>query len=183
MIEFLSQPWPWYVTGPLVGLTVPLLLIAGRKPFGVSSNLQHICAACVPAKPELFRYDWREQGAWNLLFAFGIVVGGGIATYALVDPDPFVIADATRVDLEGLGLRDFTGMLPPELFDWTSARAIGLLVAGGFLVGFGARYSSGCTSGHAITGMANLDICSVITVFGFFAGGLLSAHLLLPWVL
>ncbi len=57
MIELISGPWPWYVAGPLIGLTVPLLLWAGGE-FGVSENLRHICAAVLPTRNDFFRYDW-----------------------------------------------------------------------------------------------------------------------------
>ena len=49
--------------------------------------------------------------------------------------------------------------------------------------GVGARYANGCTSGHASSGLSNLQIPSLIAVFGFFAGGLLSTHVVLPWIL
>ena len=46
--ELLHRPWPWYVTGPLLGLVAVGLLLLGNKPFGISSNLRHLCAACLP---------------------------------------------------------------------------------------------------------------------------------------
>jgi len=55
-----------------------------------------------------------------------------------------------------------------------------LLVVGGFLVGFGARYAGGCTSGHAISGLSNLQWPSLIAVIGFFIGGLLVNHFVVP---
>jgi uncharacterized membrane protein YedE/YeeE len=50
-------------------------------------------------------------------------------------------------------------------------------------VGFGARYANGCTSGHAISGLANLQLSSLLAVIGFFTGGLISVHFLLGWIL
>jgi uncharacterized protein len=58
-----------------------------------------------------------------------------------------------------------------------------ILAIGGFLVGFGARYAGGCTSGHAISGLSNLQLVSLYAVIGFFAGGLLMNHFLLPYIL
>jgi uncharacterized membrane protein YedE/YeeE len=54
------------------------------------------------------------------------------------------------------------------------------MVIGGFLVGFGTRYAGGCTSGHAISGLSNLQFASLIATIGFFAGGLIATHLLYP---
>ena len=72
MAAWFSDPWPWYLSGFLVGLFVPALLLIGNKVFGVSSNLRHLCSAVVPERVEYFRYDWRNAGQWNLVFVGGI---------------------------------------------------------------------------------------------------------------
>ena len=183
MLDFLSQPWPWYVAGPLIGLVVPALLLLGGKQFGVSSNLRHICAATVPGPVEFFKYDWKKSGAWNLIFIGGTVLGGFIAHTVLYNPDPIAISEATRADLLALGVEDLTGLVPSGVISWSglgTSTGLVLLIVGGFLVGFGARYAGGCTSGHAISGLADLQLPSLIAVLGFFAGGLLTTHLLLP---
>lgn len=185
-MNLLREPWPWYVAGPLIGLIVPLLLMLGGKPFGLSANLRHLCAAVLPGNVPFFRYDWRRQGGWNLLFAFGILVGGFIsAQWLLPDGYTVAIADSTRADLRRLGLQDLSGLLPPELFGWTALSTVpGFLtvVVGGFLVGFGARWAGGCTSGHAISGLATLQLPSLVAVLGFFAGGLVMTHIVLPLI-
>ena len=79
MMEMLREPWPWYIAGPLIGLMVPLLLLIGGKPFGISSNLRHLCAATIPSDLPFFAYDWKREGGWNLLFALGIAIGGFVA--------------------------------------------------------------------------------------------------------
>ena len=89
-IEILKQPWPWYVGGPLIGLTIPVLLILGNKAFGISSTLQHICAACIPARISYFDYDWKKE-VWNLFFVAGILVGGLIAAQTLMNGDPIIV--------------------------------------------------------------------------------------------
>ena len=186
MIDLLSEPWPWYVAGPLIGLTVPALLLLGGRQFGISSNLRHLCAAVVPAKPSFLRYDWWRAGAWNLTFAVGIVIGGWIAAMWLSGGAAVELAPATGVALGELGLGSPRGLVPDEIFalgSLTSFPSLVMLVGGGFLVGFGARYAGGCTSGHAISGLADRQLPSLIAVLGFFAGGLLATHLLLPWVL
>src|SRR5688572_32437359 len=86
-IEWIKQPWPWYVAGPLIGLTVPVLLLIGNKTFGISSSLRHICAACVPANISFFKYDWKKE-IWNLFFVAGIIVGALIITQFFANPNP-----------------------------------------------------------------------------------------------
>jgi uncharacterized membrane protein YedE/YeeE len=185
MLDLLRAPWPWYVTGPLLGLAVPALLVAGNRPFGVSSNLRHLCAIAAPVKPSFLRYDWRNAGGWNLAFLAGVVLAGALVGWLIPSPT-FGIADQTVRDLASLGVSDVSGYVPASLFSWSAlatARGIAMIVGGGFLVGFGTAYAGGCTSGHGITGLAALQLPSLVAVAGFFAGGLIATHLLLPWLL
>ena len=184
-MSFLFEPWPWYVVGPLIGLVVPLLLLLANKPFGVSSSLRHMCAACVPGKPAYFRYDWKKE-SWNLLFVGGVAVGGFLGGVLFQNPAPVAISPETRQDLTAIGITDFSTLIPLDLFNWNALLSIPgftLVIVGGFLVGFGARYAGGCTSGHATTGMADLQPASLISVVAFFAGGLLVTHWVLPRLL
>ena len=185
MMNLLLEPWPWYIAGPLIGLMVPLLLLIGGKSFGISSNLQHLCAAIVPRGIPLFEYDWRREGAWNLLFALGILLGGFLAAALLPDGYAVAIADATRRDLRALGIQDLSGQVPQEVMGWqalATTRGWLALGVGGFLVGFGSRWAGGCTSGHAISGLATFQLPSLIAVLGFFAGGLLMTHAIMPFL-
>lgn len=187
MLELLTRPWPWWVAGPLIGLVVPFVYWYGGKKWGVSSSLQHLCAAFVPSGLEYFRYDWKRRGAWHLAMAGGMLLGGFLGWRVLSRPGHVVdIAESTRADLASLGVRDFSGMVPADFFSFDALGTIPgflMVVAGGFLVGFGARYANGCTSGHAISGLSNLQASSLAAVVGFFAGGLLTVHVLLPWIL
>lgn len=190
MFESLAGPWPWYVAGPLIGLVVPFLLLLGGKVFGISANLRHMCAATPTPerwKPSFLKYDWKKSGVWNLTFILGIFLGGFLAVQLIGMPDAGQhISEATRADLQALGIQDFSGILPTELFSWeTLLSPVGLflIVGGGFLVGFGARYAGGCTSGHAISGLADLQLPSLVAVLGFFAGGLLVTFGVLPLIL
>lgn len=190
MMEAIAPPWPWYVAGPLIGLVVPLLLILGGRAFGISSNLRHMCAAA-PApdrfKPSFLRYDWKKTGVWNLTFILGVALGGFLAVTVVGMPDAGQsISAATQADLRALGIQDFSGLVPDDFFTWgalASPAALVLIVLGGFLVGFGARWAGGCTSGHAISGISNLQLPSLVAVLGFFAGGLLVTFLFLPLLL
>ena len=185
MFDILARPWPWYVAGPLIGLFVPALLLLGNRQFGVSSNFRHLCAAMAPGRIEFFRYDWRNAGLWNLAFLVGIFTGGLIASRLLGVSDA-AITPGTRSALAAAGVRDFSGLVPADLFSWSSLRTVRgaiLIAGGGFLVGFGTAYAGGCTSGHAISGLAVFERASVVAVIAFFAGGLLCTHLLLPFLL
>ncbi len=185
MFEWLTQPWPWYVAGPIIGLIIPLLLYMGNKQFGISSSLRHACAACVPGNISFFQYDWKSEGMWNLVLVLGVFIGGYLGGYVFRNPEPIALSVATITDLQNLGLTDFSGFVPSEVFSWGSLgtiQGIIMMVLGGFLVGFGARYAGGCTSGHAISGISNLQLASFIAVIGFFVGGLIVTHLLYPLI-
>jgi len=185
MLEFLKQPWPWYVAGPLVGLTVPILLILGNKSFGISSSLRHICASCMPANIPFFKYDWKKE-AWNLFFVFGIFLGGAIAINLLSNPNPIEVNPKLVAELTGYGITNYNNLVPEDIMNWQSlftVKGFLLMVVGGFLVGFGTRYAGGCTSGHAIMGLSNLQLPSLIATICFMIGGFIMANLILPLIL
>ena len=180
-----QQEWPWYIAGPLIGLFVPALLIVGNIVFGISGNLSHLCAAVLPGRVEHFRYDWRKAGLWNLVFLAGVVLGGFLAAH-FSGEGHVQISGAAQATIARLGVHDFTGFAPREIFSWSAlltVRGFVSIVVGGFLVGFGTAYAAGCTSGHAISGLANFELPSLVAVLGFFAGGLLASYLILPVVL
>jgi len=185
MKEFLFSPWPWYVAGPLIGLTVPLLLLIGNKSFGISSSLRHICAACLPSNIPFFRYNWKKE-VWNLWFVGGILLGGIIAGQILCNPNPPAINPALSQELAGYGINEIKGLMPEQLFNWPALftlKGFLLMVVGGFMVGFGTRYAGGCTSGHAIMGLSTLQWPSLVATCCFMAGGFLMANLILPYIL
>lgn len=185
MTDFLSQPWPWYVAGPLIGLTVPALLIIGNKSFGISSSLRHVCAACLPANIPFFRYNWKKE-IWNLFFVFGIFLGGVVAISLLANPKPVDINPQLAQELAAYGITNFQDLIPADIVSWPAlftAKGFIVIVVGGFLVGFGTRYAGGCTSGHAIMGLSNLQWPSLVATVCFMAGGFLMANLILPLIL
>jgi uncharacterized protein len=184
-MEILQQPWSWYVAGILIGLTVPALLIIGNKQFGISSTLRHVCAAVLPANKPYFNYNWHKE-IWSFFFVGGIIVGGVIATTLLADPNPIQIAPQTQADLTALGIKDFNGLMPNDLFSLESLftlRGFIFMVLGGFLVGFGTRYAGGCTSGHSITGLSNFQLPSLIATICFMLGGIFVTWIVLPILL
>lgn len=179
------QTWPWYISGPLIGLTMLVLLYLGKK-FGMSSNLRTACAACGAGKNvEFFNYNWKAE-KWNILILVGAVIGGFLASHYLsneiVNINPEVARQlAEDYDITSAG----EAYLPQEIF---AKEALGeprnllILIAGGLLVGFGARYAGGCTSGHGISGLSNLQLPSLIAIVGFFIGGLSMVYLIFPLI-
>ena len=185
MFEYIKQPWPWFIAGPLIGLTVPVLLLMGNKAFGISSSLKHICAACVPFNISFFKYDWRKD-VWQLYFAAGILAGGFIAFHFLSTPEPVAISTETTQLLQQQGIKDFSTLLPRDIFSFEQLfrlRGFIFIVIGGFLVGFGTRYADGCTSGHSIMGISTLQWPSVIATCCFMIGGFIMSWLILPYLL
>lgn len=189
--DWITGPWHWAFSGFMIA-TVMFILILLNKKLGMSSNLNNICSmAGAGKKVPHFNFDWKAQ-RWNLTVMVGTAVGGLVAAWALVSPEPVQISADTIAHLNGMGVTtpqttaEGSGYLPTELINFDqlfSLRGFILMVVGGFLVGFGARYAGGCTSGHAISGLSNLQLPSLIAVIGFFIGGLLMAHLLLPLIL
>jgi uncharacterized membrane protein YedE/YeeE len=149
-MQWILQPWPWWISGTLIGLTVPLLYLLAGKAFGISTSLQQVGAMCAPHSrfEYLSKFD-RQGNMWTLIFVVGIAIGGFIA-------NRFLVAE------------------PVELLPASFASASGAfkLLIGGFLIGFGTRYAGGCTSGHSITGIANFNWPSLLATVCFFAGGL-----------
>jgi uncharacterized membrane protein YedE/YeeE len=182
MIELIRQPWHWAIAGVLIGLTVPALLLLGNKKFGISSSLRHVCAMCIPANIPLFKYDWKEE-IWNLFFVAGVLIGGIIASQFLSNPNTIVISEETIASLKSFGITDFSQIMPAQIFSIENIftlKGFVFFILGGFLVGFGTRYAGGCTSGHAIMGLSNLQWPSLVATCCFMIGGFFSANLLLP---
>jgi len=183
-MNILSQPWPWYVAGPLIGLTVPALLLLGNKAFGISSSLRHICAACLPARIPFFSYDWKKE-IWNLFFVAGIFGGAAIAWFVF-HHQPGAVDPRLVADLQRYGINSHSTFIPKEVFSWKellTARGAIMTIGGGFLVGFGTRYAGGCTSGHSIMGLSNLQWPSLVATICFMVGGFIMANLILPFIL
>lgn len=184
MIDLIKQPWPWYFSGTMIVLIMLLLLFFGNS-FGFSSNLRTMCSiAGAGKKVKFFDFRWKDQ-IWNLMFLLGSILGGFIATQYLSNQEPLNLASSTVSDLKNLGVGFDGGLNPGKLFSLEAMKQPGTLVMlliGGLLVGFGSRYAGGCTSGHAISGLSNLQLPSLIAVAGFFLGGLIMTFLIMPLV-
>ncbi len=185
MKEWLSQPWPWYVAGPMIGLMVPALLLLGNKSLGISSSLRHICAICLPSNIPFFTYQWKKE-IWNLFFVAGVMIGGYLAVTLLSNGEPIIVNEKLTTELKQYGINNYTHLLPEQIFNWPALLTIKgflLMIVGGFMVGFGTRYAGGCSSGHSIMGMSNLQLSSFIATCCFMIGGFITANLILPFIL
>ena len=185
-MEWIFHPWPWYVSGPMIALIMFLLLFFGKN-FGMSSNLRTFCTICGAGKStEFFNFDWKKQ-QWNLMVSAGAIIGGALASHFLSTDSSVAIHPDTITKLQDLSINSAgKAYLPEELFSMQALlqpKVLLILSIGGFLVGFGARYAGGCTSGHAISGLSNLQLVSLFAVIGFFIGGLFMNHFLLPYIL
>lgn len=184
MREFITQTWSWWFSGTMIAAIMFFLLYFGRS-FGFSANLRTICAAAgLGKKTKFFDFNWKAQ-TWNLVFLVGAILGGFIANRFLSSDLPVEISQATINDLRKLGLAAPSSLQPAELFSLQAILSIkGFLVlgAGGLMVGFGSRYAGGCTSGHAISGLSDLQVPSLIAVIGFFIGGLAMTFFILPLI-
>ena len=184
-MDIIFQTWPWYVSGFLIGI-IMLSLIYFGKAFGMSSNLRSLCSMAGAGKyVSFFNFDWKSQ-RWNLVVVLGAMLGGFVAVHFMGDPSNVTVNPKTIAQLAQLGIDAPNGKLMPDaLFGaqiWQSPKSILILLIGGILIGFGTRYAGGCTSGHAISGLSNLQLPSLKAVIGFFIGGLIMAHFLLPLI-
>lgn len=187
--DFIAQPWPWYVAGPLLAIMMVVLLFLGHE-FGISENFRIMCAAeGADSLNEFFKFDWKS-GGWNLMVAFGAVLGGYFAAqFFFPSGGEFAhVSNATMNSLHEQGILrpdQQSAVLIPEFISWRalmSWKGWLIIAGGGFLVGFGARYAGGCTSGHAISGLSALQLPSLIAVIGFFLGGLFMTYVLIPFI-
>ena|ERR1041385_7156248 len=184
LVSSISQAWPWYAGGPLIGVVILLLQWLDNKPLAASSSYRHLCAATLPASIPFLKYDWKAE-TWNLFFVVGILSGGFIAGYFLQHPG-IALSDQTTKVLQSMGLKDTSGFAPEQLFSFSALQTISgftVLVIGGFLIGFGSRYAGGCVSGHSMSGISDLQWTSMLATMFIFAGGIFTAYIVLPLIL
>ena len=184
-MDFLFHTWHWSITGFLIA-SIMLTLNYFGKVFGMSSNLRTLCTMAGADKfADFFKFDTKTH-YWNLMVILGAMIGGFVAVHFMSDPSNVSINPKTIEQLAVLGIDAPNGKLAPDvLFGnsiFESPKSILILIIGGVLIGFGTRYAGGCTSGHAISGLSNLQLPSLKAVIGFFIGGLLMAHLILPLI-
>ena len=183
VLQALQGSWPWYVSGPIIGSMVPLMILVGNRSFGISQNLEHLCAITQPRfiQVNFFKYNWKAS-VWSLVFASGVLAGGFLAAVVLPNPEPLQLSEAAHAMFNQLGFARAVSYNPSEVFGFTPNNIL-LLLLGGVFIGFGTRYAGGCTSGHAITGISTLQPQSLIAVMGIFSGGIFASHFIVPLIL
>ncbi|MFB9054178.1 YeeE/YedE family protein [Formosa undariae] len=183
-MDFIFHPWHWFISGFLIALFMLVLLLLG-KGFGMSSNLRAFCSICGGGKySSFFNYNWKKD-SWNLFIVIGAMLGGYVASHYLSNGEMPEISESTRLALQDLNFSSVNSYLPNEIYSIEALSDVKtwlILISGGLLIGFGARYAGGCTSGHAISGLSNLQLPSLIAVIGFFIGGLFMVHVLFPFI-
>lgn len=180
-MEIILKPWPWYIAGPAISIVLFLLLYFGKR-FGLSSSLKTICSIGGAGRfSSFFDYNWKAD-IWNLVFILGTILGGFFAYNCLMENHNILLSEKTINALTKLEI-DPSGFEPNFIVDgFKSLKGIFILILGGFLIGFGTRYANGCTSGHAISGLSNLQLPSLIAVVGFFIGGIIMTHFIIPFI-
>ncbi len=182
-MDFISQPWPWYVGGPLIAISLLLYFYFGQN-FGASKNFETLCTMAGAAKfSDYFKKDWKERD-FALLFVVGLIIGGFISAAYLIpnqniDLNPNTAQELTDLGFSNVGRQYF----PDEIFGEdvvSSLKGFLILLVSGLLIGFGTRYAGGCTSGHAITGLSSLQLPSLLAVIGFFIGGIIATWFIIP---
>lgn len=184
-MEFLTQPWAWYISGPAIALILFLFFYFGKN-FGVSTNLETMCTIAGAGKiSDYFKKDWKERD-WALIFIIGLLIGGFISSKYLstntINLNPKTVSELTELGFANAGK---SSIVPSEIFSieaMLSIKGFLILLLAGVCIGFGTRYAGGCTSGHAITGLSSLQLPSLIAVIGFFIGGLLMTWILFPLI-
>lgn len=184
-MQFLQQPFAWYIAGPLISVNLFLLLYFGQR-FGLSTSMKTACAALgAGSKVPFFNYDWKKE-SWLLIYIAGTIIGGFIAVQFMHGGDAVIVSDKTKIALDNLGIAANQSFEPAELFSTENIftiKGMVILLSGGILIGFGTRWANGCTSGHAISGLSDFQLPSLVAVIGFFIGGLLMTFLLIPIII
>ena len=183
----ISQPWHWAFSGFMISVVLFIMNYLG-KSFGVSTTFKVMCSAVGAGKKYSFFNINMKDEYWRIAFAVGTIFGGFLTFLFFQSPEPVAISEETITHLQVWGIHypettaEGRGLIPEDLFNFSNPGGIILLIVGGFLIGFGSRYAAGCTSGHAITGLAHMQLPSLITVIGFFIGGLLMTWILMPLI-
>jgi hypothetical protein len=184
MLEIIKEPWPWYVAGPLIGLTVPALLILEINLSG-SVHRSDISVQPVFLRISAFLNTTGKKNS-GIYSSFSNFFRRNDCRSIFNESQEITVNQNLKTELATYGITDYSNLVPTQLMNFTSlftVRGFIMMVVGGFLVGFGTRYAGGCTSGHAIMGLSNLQGASLIATICFMAGGFLMANVILPIIL
>lgn len=182
-MDFIFQPWAWFVGGPLIAISLLLYFYFGKN-FGASTNFETLCTMAGAGKvSDYFKKDWKDRD-FALMFVVGLIIGGIISAKFLIPEQTINLNPTTVQELTDLGFANVGNQyFPDEIFSDEvvfSLKGFLILLCSGLLIGFGTRYAGGCTSGHAITGLSSLQLPSLLAVIGFFIGGIIATWFLIP---
>lgn len=182
-MDLILQPWPWYIGGPLIAISLLLYFYFGQN-FGASTNFETLCTMAGAGKvSDYFKKDWKDRD-FALMFVIGLIIGGFISAIYLIPNQGIDLNQTTVQELTDLGFSNVGNQyFPDEIFGEDvlfSLKGFLILIVSGVLIGFGTRYAGGCTSGHAITGLSSLQLPSLFAVIGFFIGGIIATWLIIP---
>jgi uncharacterized protein len=138
----------YLIGGIIIGLSTSLVYILLGIHATQSTFFATSLSYLFPKIPYFNQKNYLEQREWRLVFAFGVVLGALVYTLT--------------VSNQGF---------------WTTDVQLWRLLIGGILVGFGVRMSSGCTSGHGISGLASLSTTSLYAVITFIGVGIIVAKI------
>ena len=167
-LDYAGPAWSPYLVGVGIGVLTWLTFFFSRKAVGASSSYASVAGligkAVAPKRTEKLRYfrDNPPKLDWEVLFVAAAIVGALLAAW---HGGEFTVTWLPQMWVDRFGensywLRGLTGFL------------------GGGLMAFGARLAGGCTSGHGISGTAQLNVASWLALICFFIGGVIAAHAL-----
>jgi uncharacterized membrane protein YedE/YeeE len=153
-------PMHWAVAGAAIAVMTLALLLVGSRRLGLSSGFEDVCSL-VLSQPYFRRGEMRAAREWRLPLIIGLVLGGFLSA---------ALGGGWRPTWD-LGIFDQTiGFGPAGKLAW--------MFVGGLFVGFGTRLAGGCTSGHGIFGISNLELPSLVTTISFMAAGIVTTQLI-----
>jgi uncharacterized protein len=153
-------PMHWAAAGAAIAaITLALLFVTNRR-LGISSGFEDICSLALPL-PYFQRQSLLSNRTWRLPFVIGLLIGGFVSALSSGGWQPTL----------ALGIFD-------ERIGFGPAGKLAWMFVGGLFIGFGTRLGNGCTSGHGIFGMSNLERSSFVTTLAFMAGGIATTNLI-----
>ena len=154
-------PLHWALSGAGIAAVTLLLLYVGNRRLGLSSGLDDVCGLALRT-PYFSQASLREGRVWRLPFLVGLLLGGALSVIFAGQP---------------WGVQTSTGMLDTALHLGPLAKT-GWMFGGGVLIGCGTRMANGCTSGHGIFGLSNLEWPSLVATCCFMGSGMLVTTLI-----
>jgi uncharacterized protein len=159
------MPMHWALAGAAIAaVTLGLLFVLNRR-LGLSSGFEDLCSLALPL-PYFRRAPLLATRPWRLPFVIGLFCGGVLSAVLAGGWEPTWAL----------------GMLAAHLALGPAGKIVWMFV-GGLFIGFGTRLAGGCTSGHGIFGLSNLEWPSLVATVSFMGGGILVTQVLYRVVL